>query len=108
MRKYLNIGLIMGLIVASLAIMGAYFLGRHEEKKITFLSELSTKARLIPIGAGPGMIPPSPNEKGYLLNFEVVCMNGRDIGRLSIDLNLATGKWVVVRNDSKLMPNCDK
>lgn len=83
---------ILIILAAAALTSGAYFVGRRSEKRITWYSELGMRTHGVPI---------------YFHDTEVRCANGKDIGRLTIDLNLRNGELKVVRNDSKLEPNCD-
>ena len=80
------------IICLLLAIMyGTYQFGRHTERKITTFSQLIEKTQ---------------GRKTYLIDMQVVCTNGKDLGKLQVDLDLTTGKLHVVRNDNQLEPNC--
>lgn len=72
-------------------VYGAVQYGKHTERKITWFSELLERTQ---------------GRKTYFMDFEVVCQNGKDLGRMQVDLNLTNGKIKIVRNDSKLEPNC--
>jgi hypothetical protein len=85
-----------GIIIIVLlgVIYGTFKVGEHRgKKKITYFSELVEKTR---------------GGKGYLIDMEVICTNGKDIGRLQLDVNLTNGQIVVARNDSQLEPNCTR
>lgn len=85
---YLVVGAILfGLLAA------AYKAGQHSEKKVTWFSELSMRTQ---------------GRKAYIIDTEIICSNGKDVGRLQVDLNLTNGKLYIVRNDSKLEPDCAK
>lgn len=74
-------------------IIWAYIMGKHSERRITYFSELVSKTQ---------------GRTGYLIDMEIVCSNGKDLGRFQVDVNLTNGKLVIVRNDSKREPNCVK
>jgi hypothetical protein len=69
----------------------AFFWGRQSTKRLTYFSELTQRTQ---------------GRQAYIIDMEVVCSNGKDVGKLQVDLNLTNGKLVIVRNDSKLEPNC--
>lgn len=80
------------LVVTTFAIFTwAYFMGKHSERRITYFSELVQRTQ---------------GQTVYLIDMKIVCSNGKDLGKLQVDLNLANGKLVIVRNDSKREPNC--
>lgn len=72
---------------------GVYQSGRHAERKLTTFSQLVEKTQ---------------GRKTYLIDMEIVCTNGKDLGKLQVDLDLTNGKLHVVRNDSQLEPNCTR
>jgi hypothetical protein len=89
-------GFVKGLVVALLVggtLIGVYKLGQKSEKKITWFSELSERTR---------------GQKLYLIDTEVICGNGKDLGKFQVDLNLANGKIRIVRNDAGLEPSCSR
>ena len=98
--------------VLTVACFFAMFkLGQRSERRVTWLSELQKKTggALIPLGSAQAKLM-RPNEQVsnlYFINVIVACANGKDIGLLQVDLNLRNGQLRVVRNDSKLEPNCD-
>lgn len=78
---------------ALFGVILAYKIGQHSEKKLTWFSELAMRTQ---------------GRKAYIIDAEIVCSNGKDVGRLQVDLNLTNGKLYIVRNDSKLEPDCAK
>lgn len=78
-------------IIFLAVLYGAVQYGKHSERSITWFSELMERTQ---------------GRKQYFMEFEVLCSNGKDLGRLQVDFNLSNGKLRVVRNDSKLEPNC--
>lgn len=92
MRKKITMYVLM--ILTSIAILyGAYRLGRREEHKITWLSELTQR---------------TVGKNIYALDLRLVCLNGKDLGVIQVDLNLTNSKFRIVRNDPGLEPNCNK
>jgi hypothetical protein len=89
-RKVQVVGIVF---VLSVCFYIAYSLGRHQESKITTFSDLVQKTQ---------------GRRSYIIDMEVTCSNGKDLGKLQVDLDLTNGRLRVVRNDSKLAPNCDK
>lgn len=82
---------VIGLLLA--VMYGTYQYGRHTERKITTFSQLVEKTQ---------------GRKTYLIDTEIVCTNGKDLGKLQVDLDLTNGKLHVVRNDNQLEPNCTR
>ena len=82
------------IICCLLGVMyGTYQVGRHTERKITTFGQLVEKTQ---------------GRKTYLIDMEIVCTNGKDLGKLQVDLDLTNGKLHVIRNDSQLEPNCTR
>ena len=80
-------------VVVCLVMLMVYKVGQHEAKKKVLLSELTQYVT---------------GKRQYLIDGEFICQNGKDVGHLTVDLNLATESIIVVRNDSKFYPNCNK
>ena len=76
-------------------------LGERQAHRVHWLSELMEKGAV-------RAVPTAPGSKPYLIDWEVYCANGKDIGRLQVDLDLTNGKLRIVRNDSKLAPDCSR
>jgi hypothetical protein len=85
-----GLAVILGLLGA---LYGVYQLGRREERKITWFSEMTMKVygRKVP----------------YLSTQAIICPNGKVLGPVEIDLNLTNGKLRIIRNDPGLEPSCD-
>jgi hypothetical protein len=68
-----------------------FYWGRHTAKpRIVWFSDLATFT----------------GKTQYLIDAEVKCPNGKDLGRLQVDLNLTNGKIRIVRNDPGEYPSC--
>lgn len=72
-------------------LYGVFQYGKRSERRITWFSELLERTQ---------------GRRQYFMDFEVVCSNGKDIGRMQVDLNLTNGKVRIVRNDPMNEPNC--
>jgi len=42
----------------------------------------------------------------YVIDREVTCPNGKNVGRVQVDYDLTNGKWKTVRNDPGATPDC--
>jgi cephalosporin hydroxylase len=80
-------------LLAVLVNVGAYYMGRHSARRVTWLSELGERT-------GGGRV--------YLASVQVICANGKNLGILQIDVNLRNGKVRIVRNDAGLEPDCTR
>jgi hypothetical protein len=85
----------IGLALLGLAIlMGSFFLGRHTVRhQVIWFSDIN---------------PYLGGQRAYLIDIPVKCANGKDLGKIQVDLNLTNGKLRVVRNDPGKEPSCDK
>jgi hypothetical protein len=86
----------IGLAVLGLLILaGSFYLGRSTAKpQVIWFSDINPY-----LGGGP---------KQYLMDVPVKCANGKDLGKIQVDLNLTNGKLRVVRNDPGKTPSCEK
>lgn len=80
------------LALAIIIFIASFFLGRHTVKPtVAWLSDLN-------VATG--------HTAGYFIDAEIVCANGKKLGKLQVDLNLTNGKLRVVRNDAGKEPSC--
>jgi hypothetical protein len=93
MKKY-SMYLSLGMLLLFLGTMySVYQLGRRNERKITWFSELGQRVY---------------GRRTYIIDSPIVCPNGKNLGQLQIDINLTNGKVRIVRNDPGLEPSCEK
>lgn len=86
MKFIASMGAILGVLYFT------YSLGETHAKRVTWLSELLQRTQ---------------GQPGYLINVNVSCANGKQLGPLQVDLNLTNGKLRVIRNDAGPMPSCE-
>jgi hypothetical protein len=70
---------------------GGYSAGQHNSAKIKYYSEMMEK---------------TTGTKRYLIDGHVQCSNGKDLGLFQVDMDLRSGKLIVVRLDNRLTPDC--
>lgn len=71
---------------------GAFFIGRKTAKPtVKMYSDLTMFIS---------------GKRTYLIDTDVKCPNGRDLGKVQVDLDLTNGKLHVVRNDPGKEPSC--
>ena len=91
---YKRVAVIFGPVVIFLMLLiGVYKLGQKSQSKVTWFADLAEKTR---------------GQRVYLIDINVICSNGKDLGKLQVDLNLTNGRLRVIRNDPGLEPNCSK
>jgi hypothetical protein len=88
-EKVLTISFVVVFFLCAIGL--SFFLGRHTAKpRIVWFSDLATFT----------------GKTQYLIDADVKCPNGKDLGRLQVDLNLTNGKIRIVRNDPGEYPSC--
>ena len=94
MKSGMAMKVTLGLLLWAVLVGGAFWIGRKTAKPT-----IKTYSDLTMFVSG---------KRAYLIDTDVKCANGRDLGQVQVDLDLTNGKLRVIRNDPGKEPSCVK